>query len=314
VTVRLLEIEPDIAGFLSDEDCALADRMRLPIHTLSGSETSEELSALFAQEGTLGAIVTEGMLVRQLQVGEHVGIVLLGDGDIVIPLADSQTLLLAGTQVHATPSAELALITEDVLLAIQRWPRIAFHLLERLAQQSERLETQLVITQLPRVGDRLLAVMWLLAERWGHVTPNGTTLPLRLTHQTLGALVGARRPSVSLALRELALRGALIKQGHGWLLIDPPTAASEPLAAPDMAMLVIDERAGSPSPWQLNANEHSTVGSHESSDGILERSQHARMVARADTRRARATVARSRELTEQLRRLVTNGASRHDRP
>ena len=34
-------------------------------------------------------------------------------------------------------------------------------------------------------------MMWLLAESWGQVTSAGTTLPLTLTHDTLGGLVGA---------------------------------------------------------------------------------------------------------------------------
>lgn len=313
VTVRLLEIDPDIAGSLSAEERALADRMRLPIRSLSGTESGDELTALLAGEGVFGAIVADGMLVRKVQVGEQAGIVLLGEGDIVIPLPDSQTLLLAGTQVHATPSAELALLTDDVLLAIQRWPRIAFHLLERFAEQSERLETQLVITQLPRVEDRLLAVMWLLAERWGHVTRNGTTVPLKLTHQTLGALVGARRPSITLAVRELALRGAMIRQDYGWLLIEPPPTAGGPLAPPDTTTLNIDERATSPSPWRTQPDEDPSGGSFESLDSILERSRHARLVARADVQRAEATIARSRELAEVGRQL-TNGAPRRERP
>jgi hypothetical protein len=90
-----------------------------------------------------------------------------------------------------------------------------------------------VICQLPRVAERLLAMMWLLAESWGRVTPAGVTLPLMLTHEALGALIGARRPTVSLALAELVQRGAVVRQDGGWLLLEgfpesaPPTAPAE---------------------------------------------------------------------------------------
>jgi hypothetical protein len=72
------------------------------------------------------------------------------------------------------------------------------------------------------VEDRLLGMLWLLAESWGKVTSAGTVLPLHFTHESLGAMVGARRPTVTLALGELADRGAVIQREGGWLLIEPP--------------------------------------------------------------------------------------------
>jgi hypothetical protein len=63
-------------------------------------------------------------------------------------------------------------------------------------------------------------------------------MPLALTHETLGALVGARRPTVTLALRKLTDDGALVAQDPGWLLVAPPPEPAEPRhrvapAAPD---------------------------------------------------------------------------------
>ena len=51
-------------------------------------------------------------------------------------------------------------------------------------------------------------------------------IPLALTHRILGQLVGARRPTVSTALAELAERGELSRRADGaWLLRgDPPDA------------------------------------------------------------------------------------------
>jgi hypothetical protein len=53
-------------------------------------------------------------------------------------------------------------------------------------------------------------------------------VPLALTHRILGQLVGARRPTVSTALSELAERQELVRRGDGsWLLRgDPPDAQS----------------------------------------------------------------------------------------
>ena len=106
----------------------------------------------------------------------------------------------------------MAILGSEVLIAAHRWPRIVAGLNARIGEQSERLTTQLAICQLPRVDQRVLAMMWLLAESWGRVTAAGTTLPLALTHDALGALVGARRPTVTLALGELTDRGAIVRQ------------------------------------------------------------------------------------------------------
>ena len=57
---------------------------------------------------------------------------------------------------------------------------------------------------------------------------DGVIVPLALTHRILGQLVGARRPTVSTALSELAEREELTRRPDGsWLLRgDPPDAES----------------------------------------------------------------------------------------
>jgi CRP/FNR family transcriptional regulator, cyclic AMP receptor protein len=83
----------------------------------------------------------------------------------------------------------------------------------------------------------LKALFWHLAERWGRVSGDGVIVPLALTHRILGQLVGARRPTVSTALSELAEREELVRRPDGsWLLRgDPPDAESlarKPSAVP----------------------------------------------------------------------------------
>jgi Crp-like helix-turn-helix domain len=103
-----------------------------------------------------------------------------------------------------------------------------------------------VICQLPRVDQRVLALLWLLAESWSQVTPGGVRLPLTLTHETLGAMIGARRPTVTLALRKLSKDGSIVHQDSGWLLLEPPPepAATPKVPGPDVAGISL-------SPWAL---------------------------------------------------------------
>jgi CRP/FNR family cyclic AMP-dependent transcriptional regulator len=70
-----------------------------------------------------------------------------------------------------------------------------------------------------RVEDRLLALLAYAAVRWGRVTPTGVALDLPATHELLGLLVGARRPTVSLALSTLREPGLLARREDGMCLL-----------------------------------------------------------------------------------------------
>ena len=68
----------------------------------------------------------------------------------------------------------------------------------------------------------MLAILWLLAESWGKVSAEGTRLPICLTHHALGEMIGAKRPTVTLAVSDLGRRGAAERLPAGWLLHDAP--------------------------------------------------------------------------------------------
>ncbi len=61
---------------------------------------------------------------------------------------------------------------------------------------------------------RLLKALTDLAREHGQETDEGIILRLRLTHEELGALVGAHRVSVSRALKALRDSGRVIQQGR----------------------------------------------------------------------------------------------------
>jgi CRP-like cAMP-binding protein len=110
------------------------------------------------------------------------------------------------------------MLDDRVLRAGARWPRIAGRLYQAASQQMQRAMLHQAIAQIPRTEDRLLALFWCLAERWGRVRPDGVLLEAPLTHDELGRMVGARRPTVSLGLRALVDEGAIKPQAEGWLL------------------------------------------------------------------------------------------------
>ncbi|MBV9817892.1 MAG: Crp/Fnr family transcriptional regulator [Solirubrobacterales bacterium] len=91
-------------------------------------------------------------------------------------------------------------------------------ILRRGAQQLRHALLQQAISQLPHVEDRLLALMWSIADRQGVVRGDGIWVRLPVTHDALAQMIGARRPTVSLGLAELAGAGLLTPEGHGWLI------------------------------------------------------------------------------------------------
>lgn len=221
--VRLLAVDPDLGSLLTAEEFAEAANLAIPVVTVDHDDGLGGLN----EAGVFGALVLEGLVLRQLRVADQLGMRLLGPGDILPLNGLPAPMLVAESTFRATSGTRLAILGREVLFAARQWPSLVAGLQLRAAQQADRLNAQLVICQLPRVDQRLLALLWLLAESWGRVTPCGTALPLKLTHEALGALIGARRPTVTLALRELAERGAVIRQDHGWLLLEPPPQGHE---------------------------------------------------------------------------------------
>ena len=207
-TVALLDAQPELASFLTGEERALAARLVVPVLTVEVGEV--DLHALLTEAGAFAAIVLNRILLYRLRIREQSALALVGPGDMVALTGSPRSALLSDGGYRATGPTHLALLDDRVLMAARRFPRLVAGLHARTAEQHERLTTHMAICQLARVEDRVLAMLWLLAESWGRVTASGTTLPLTLTHDTLGELIGAKRPTVTLALTEL---GATRRRG-----------------------------------------------------------------------------------------------------
>jgi hypothetical protein len=218
--VSLLDPRLELTRHLTGDERRELAGVSLPV--ISAEPGRLDLNALLANHHAFGATVLEGIVVNALRVGEQTGIQLLGPGDLLVPGSEMWPEWLAAMELQTATAVRLGLFGNELLGAAYRWPRVVQGLYGCLGDQLQRHTAQLVICQLPRVEDRLLAMFWLLSESWGQVTSSGIRLPLILTHETLGAMVGARRPTVTLALRKLSEDGAIVHQDSGWLLLQPP--------------------------------------------------------------------------------------------
>ncbi len=223
-TVRLLDADPELARDLDPTAWAEAQRLAVVRHVELGPG---ELS-LDPRRPPL--LLLAGAVLRQTWVGGHAAAELLGPGDVVHGhgVGDSVVVERVEWTVHLPVRA--AVLDERMGAITRRWPTIGARMADRLSEQHARTGTLAAITQLPRVDLRVLGLLWHLAERWGRVTPEGLLLPMRLTHRTIGRLIGAQRPTVTLAVGQLVAVGAIKgpQPGGGWVLKVGPDGEHRP--------------------------------------------------------------------------------------
>ena len=228
--VRVLEEDPGLAASLDAAERAVATQhliaaeMKVPRGPWTGTHT------LGQNRGDLGFLVLDGLIVRETAIGRHTTAELIGAGDLLRPWdhhgEDSPEAPIETRNAwRILQPARFAVLDARFAALCSRMPPVTAELLSRTLRRSRLLSLLLGLSAMPRLDARLLALLWHLADRWGTVGPDGTLVPLRLTHATLAQLVGAQRPSVTSALTSLEQRGLLTKLPHGggWLLLgDPP--------------------------------------------------------------------------------------------
>jgi CRP/FNR family transcriptional regulator, cyclic AMP receptor protein len=250
----LLDLDPDLGQLLEGDRLAAARReLRVGIHTLeAGPWEVDKLSG--ASPEHIGLLVVDGVLAREVLVSDTVSTELLGPGDVVRPwrLVDGESLLRHSVRWNVLSRSRIALLDRRFAAQLGTFPEINAAIIDRVNERALRLAVTQAISQLNRVDRRLLALFWHLAERWGRMTKDGVALPMTLSHRMLGQLIGARRPTVSTALGELAGEGELVRRNDGtWLLTGAPVGVPEPeieRVIPMRRRLLPPERAGALAP------------------------------------------------------------------
>lgn len=215
----LFDVDPELAERLDERQRAEA-RTRaivavadLPAGAWSPRTMVDTTSRPFA------IMVTDGLLLREMLLAGSTATELLGPCDIVAATPAEDALLVSDVRWSVPETAQIAILDDRLLQILRAWPGVGRVLLDRSAKREAGLSMHRAIAQLPRVDQRLLAFFAHLAERWGRVAASGVVMPLHLTHETLGRLIGARRPTVSLALKDLAAEELLQRRNDGtWLL------------------------------------------------------------------------------------------------
>jgi CRP/FNR family transcriptional regulator, cyclic AMP receptor protein len=226
----LLDLDPDLGRGLSPERAAEARaELAVRVSLISrGVWDADRLASAHPEH--VGLLVLDGVLAREVLISDTVSTELLGIGDVLRPWrkSDDASLLAFAVRWTALVDVRVAVLDRRFANRLVRFPELNAVLLDRLTDRAQRMAVSQAISQLNGVDRRLLALFWHLAERWGRMTPTGVAIPMTLSHRMLAQLVGARRPTVSTALSELAERHELFRRDDGsWLL------TGEPIEMPD---------------------------------------------------------------------------------
>ena len=232
-SVQLLTVDPDLVRELDPRRAReAAQRLYARVIDIPRGRWNP-IAGMLERTSPIGLLIIEGVLVREATVGDHPSAELLGPGDLLRAWDDPDTeeLLPRTIEWSALTATRVAVIDHAFAVRAAQWPEVFAGLIDRAARRAERLVVMQAIAHLTRVDDRLLALLWCLAERWGRVVPGGVLVNLRLPHRTLAGMVGARRPSVTTALGQLIAREEIERRPDGgWLLLgEPPEPREKPV-------------------------------------------------------------------------------------
>ena len=218
-TVCLPDLDAAFLAGVATEDVALARRvLTLPRLDAPAGRWPVPPRDTWTDPVT-ALVVASGALARHVDVGRRTTTHYLGPRDVVQPWTGSTGGLPGAVRWTVVEPLTLAVLDRRFALAATKWPALSLVVVDRLAEQANLAAAHTAISHLPRVEQRLLAVLWQLADRFGRPGADGTEVRLRLTHSTLGDFVGARRPTVTLALRVLVDDGLVRRERDGtWLL------------------------------------------------------------------------------------------------
>jgi len=227
-TVCLLDALPEVVAMLDGDDLERARaELVAPLIEHAEGEWPTPAPEVF-DPLAMGIFVMDGLMARHVRLGETTTTELVGPGDILRPPAydaevEGEVRFPSGIEFTVLEPARLAILDRTVTAAVCRWQPVVTWIVTAAVRRSFALAELLALSHLRRVDARLLVLFWQLAYRFGHVGRDGVTVPLRLTHETLGRVVGAQRPSVTTAVNQLEAAGRLSRRdGGGWLLHGEP--------------------------------------------------------------------------------------------
>jgi len=223
----VLDLDPGLAAVLPEGDRPAA-RAASPVcaRPLAPGEW-DAFAEYGGREDWLGLLLAAGFLSRSIEcVGETVSEI-LGPSDLLRPWDQDGDYPVPGidTKWRVLEPATIAVLDGEFAARIAPWPPLTAALLARIGRRARWSALRLLVSQIPGIEIRVLYLLWHFAERWGEPRDGRMLIPVRLTHQQIGEVIGAQRPSVSHAVSRLREEGVAQLPGEGWEIpADAPQA------------------------------------------------------------------------------------------
>jgi CRP/FNR family cyclic AMP-dependent transcriptional regulator len=222
------DLHPELVAGVPAERRELArERLLAPVESLRPGPWTPAMR----DGGGIGILIVDGLLMRDVVLGDTVATEIVGRGDILRPTEHDGTAAPVPFDVEwrVMQATRLARLDRAFAVELAQWPEVVEAVVGAAVRRSHSLALHLAVCHLRRVHTRLLVFMWHMADRWGKVGTDGVHVPLKLSHRALGHLVGAQRPSVTTALRQLTAEGLVSRPTDGtWLLHgDPPETLAQ---------------------------------------------------------------------------------------
>jgi CRP/FNR family transcriptional regulator, cyclic AMP receptor protein len=229
--VRVIDEDPDLGALLDEERLVAARR------SVRAREVLLERGPwnFFPEPrpGDLGSLILDGFVLVTVGIPRREHHELLGPGDVVSPWIEddgAMSVVPLVTAAALTP-VRLAHLERAFALQIAGAPEIYAALIHRLIVRARRLSLQAAVNGIPTITQRLSVTLWHLAERYGHMTPEGLRLSLPITHAQLAGITASQRPSITSSLKQLRAEGIVDrKPDRSWLIRGERPAALEELA------------------------------------------------------------------------------------
>ena len=151
---------------------------------------------------------------RSLNSGREMTLWVSGDGEAVcvtglVPRWTRELHLRA-----LEPSLMCRVGRQALEEAVRSNPEVGLRLARTLANRLQLMEDRWVDMVEKEISERLAALIYMLVESAGVMTPEGPVIPTRYTHQQLSSMVGSNREAVTRAFAGLQECGAIEVKGR----------------------------------------------------------------------------------------------------
>ncbi|HEY0391543.1 MAG TPA: helix-turn-helix domain-containing protein [Solirubrobacterales bacterium] len=175
----------------------------------------------------VGFQIVSGTLLRRVILYGGRSAELLGIDDVLFPWRED-CVSFSCSELEVVDRARLRVLDLRPGSPLSRSQTATAAIAARAIDRSRALGLQSAIMSIVGVEERLRALLWTFAERWGSLVPGGVEVEVHVPQAVLAEMVGTRRPTVSQALGSLRDSGQLVtlEPGHWILRGEPPAIAT----------------------------------------------------------------------------------------